>query len=300
MEILDPEIKPILEFMKDLPPLKEITAAKAREMEADYAKLTTPNLPLEKVEDQKIPGRDGSIRVRIYTPIAEPFGTVVFFHGGGFAVGSIETHDGICRRLAFASKCRVISVDYRLAPEHKFPAAVYDSQDAFEWASKNFGGKLCVAGDSAGGNLAAVVAQLERNNHELRLQVLIYPVLNQAGVEPSRIQFAGLLLKEEDMHWFGEQYHASRVSIVDPLASPLLLDDLKGLAPAVLVTAEFDPLRDQGETYAMLLRKAGVPVIGTRYTGTIHGFLSFPTKMSKNAIEAIGAFILSEFSGGNE
>jgi acetyl esterase len=300
MEILDPEIKPILEFMKGLPPLKEITAAKAREMRAEYAKLTTPNLPLEKVEDQKIPGRDGSIPVRTYTPIAEPLGTILFFHGGGFAVGSIETHDGICRRLAFASKCRVISVDYRLAPEHKFPAAVHDSQDAFEWAAKNFRGKLCVAGDSAGGNLAAVIAQLARLNHELQLQVLIYPVLNHAGVEPSRIQFAGLLLKEEDMHWFGEQYHANRMTIIDPLASPLLVEDLKGVAPAVIVTAEFDPLRDQGETYAMLLRKAGVPVIGTRYTGTIHGFLSFPTKMSKNAIEAIGAFISSEFSGSNE
>lgn len=305
MEILDPEIKPVLEFMKNIPPMKDLQVERMREMEEEFAKSSTPiKLPLRKVEDREIEGREGPIKVRIYTPMEEkPLGTVVFYHGGGFTLGSIITHDAITRRLTVHSKSRVISVDYRKAPEHKFPVAIYDAQDAFEWAAKNFGGsKLCVGGDSAGGNLAAVVAQLARGgNHPLDLQVLIYPVLNQAGLEPSMIRFSqDLLLTEEDMRWFGEQYNPSRTGWVDPLASPILTEDLKGLAPAVIVTAEFDPLRDQGEAYAALLRRAGVPVLGMRYTGTVHGFLSFPTKMGRNAIASIGSFIASEFSGHSE
>ena len=150
--------------------------------------------------------------------------------------------------------------------------------------------------------LAAVVAQLARGRkHPLDLQVLIYPVLNQAGLEPSMVSFSeGLLLTEEDMRWFGEQYNPNRAGWVDPLASPILTEELYGLAPAVIVTAEFDPLRDQGEAYAALLRKAGVSVLGMRYTGTVHGFLSFPTRMGRSAIASIGSFVASEFSGHGE
>lgn len=301
MVVLDPEIKPILEFAgKNIPPMREVSLAKAREMELQFSKMSpVPPVQVRTVEDQVVDGRDAQIKVRIYTPTTVPIGSVVYYHGGGFVLGSIETHDAICRRLVNASECRVISVDYRLAPEHKFPAAVHDAYDAFEWTVERFGGKVCVSGDSAGGNLAAVVAQLASKNGKdaLKLQALVYPVLNQAGIERSVIEFSeDYLLTADDMTWFGEQYHTSASDSVDPLASPIHAADLAGLPPAIIITAECDPLRDQGEAYTSLLRKAGVPVIGLRYTGTIHGFMSFPNKMGINAIETVGAFIKSELS----
>jgi acetyl esterase len=292
---LDPDVERLLNQFKDVPPLKETPVQIARKWELEYAKASNPVVEqVEKVEDKGIQGRETNIPIRVYTPIAQPVGTVVFYHGGGFVLGGIETHDQLCRRLANASECRLVSVEYRLAPEHKFPAAVTDSYDAFRWATQNFEGEVCVAGDSAGGNLAAVVAQLAKENGDRQpsLQVLIYPVLNLLGVEKSVTDFAeGYFLTLEEMLWFRRQYLSSDADAANPLASPMLTPDLSELPPAIIVTAEYDPLRDQGEAYSALLRKAGVTVLGLRYTGVTHGFMSFPITAGAAATEALASFI---------
>ncbi|HEX5223978.1 MAG TPA: alpha/beta hydrolase [Solirubrobacteraceae bacterium] len=221
---------------------------------------------------------------------------IVFFHGGGFVFGDLDTHDGVCRMLAAHVGAHVLAVDYRLAPEHPFPAAAEDAHAALRWARANAAqlgadpGRVAVAGDSAGGNLAAVACQAARaaGDPQPVLQLLIYPVTRFGSRYPSRELFGeGFFLTNSRMDWFdshylgGEQEHA-----LDPRASPLLADSLQGLAPAIVATAAFDPLRDEGEAYAQALRDAGVPTVTRRFSGLVHGFVS-AAGVSRDAREAL-------------
>ena len=237
---------------------------------------------LAKVEDAKLPGPDGTIAIRIYTPAGEgPLPVVVFFHGGGFTIGSLTSHDPVAHKLAAESGAIVVAVDYRLAPEHKFPSAVEDCFAALQWVAANaaqFGGdpsRLAVCGDSAGGNLSTVSCLLARDNGgpEVAFQALIYPTTDARGGYPSIEENGeGLFLSADTMRWFYEQYGRTDEDKLDWRASPILADDLSNLPPALIITAEYDPLRDEGEAYGEALRTAGNDVTIRRYDGMTHVF----------------------------
>lgn len=242
--------------------------------------------PVASVTDGTYPTPQGERPLRIYRPAGTgPYGAVVFFHGGGFVNGSIETHDYICRAITNASGAMVVSVDYRRPPEDQFPAAPEDCFAATRWVSEQAGAigvdqtRIAVAGDSAGGNLAAVVALMARDRRgpELRLQVLLYPVIDAAIDTPSyEANATGYLLTRDAMRWLWDHYLPSPEAGQDPYASPIRAADLSGVAPALVITAEYDPLRDEGEAYAARLRSAGVPVEHFRFDGMIHGFFEMP------------------------
>jgi acetyl esterase len=220
----------------------------------------------------------------VYRPEGEgPFPTVVFFHGGGWVIGDLDTHDNMARNVCRGARAVVIAVDYRLAPEHPFPAAAEDCVAAARWVAAHtaeLGGddRLAVAGDSAGGNLAAVAAQaLHADGTPLVAQFLIYPAVDAEGEYPSRVENAkGYFLEQPTMDWFYGHYAGAWDDAKDPRLSPLHAD-LSGLPPAVIVTAEFDPLRDEGEAYGAALEKAGVSADVRRYDGMIHGFFDMGT-----------------------
>jgi acetyl esterase len=260
--------------------------------------------PAEEVFAVEDHDADG-VPVRMYRPSADPvLPVIVYFHGGGWTIGSIEQFDPITRQVANAANAIVVSVDYRLAPEHPFPAPLDDCWQALVWAAKNaeaFGGdpsRLAVMGDSAGGNLAAVCALLARNagGPELTRQILVYPVTD-CDFDTSSYQEngEGYLLTAEDMRWFFSCYTAAGTSAAtDPSdwrISPLRAPDLSEVAPAVVLTAEFDPLRDEGRAYAARLEGAGVPVVRMPYDGLIHGFfgLSAAFDASRDALQRISA-----------
>jgi acetyl esterase len=236
-----------------------------------------------RVEDRTIPGPAGPIRIRLTAPEGPgPFPAVVYLHGGGWVVGSLHSHDQLCRAITRASGVAVVSVDYRLAPEDPFPAAVDDAEAATRWVAdhgEEFGVdplRLAVGGDSAGGNLATVVARRARDRGFPRLvfQVLLYPVTDSNRDTPSYLKNAdGYMLTRELMAWYWDQYVPDAARRLDPDASPLCADDLSRLPPALVVTAEFDPLRDEAEHYARRLAEAGVAVQLSRYPGMIHGFI---------------------------
>lgn len=228
----------------------------------------------------------GRMAVRIYTPLgAGPFPVLVYLHGGGWVIGDLDSYDPICRELCGSVGCIVVSVDYRLAPEHRFPAAVDDASAALQWVVDHCAElagdprRIAIAGDSAGGNLAAVTAIAARASLPGVLcgQVLIYPVASYVGTpSQSMIDNAeGYLLTQRDMVWFTDHYLGPGHDGSDPRFNLSRVDDLSGLPPALVVTAEFDPLRDEGEAYAHSLGQAGVVVDQTRYDGAIHGFLMF-------------------------
>lgn len=240
---------------------------------------------LARVEDREICGSGGILPVRIYAPGNEPLcPVVVYFHGGGWFMGDLDTHDVVCRKLAMASSSIVVAVDYRLAPEHPFPAAVDDAIAAVAWVSANAGGiggdsaRIAVAGDSAGATLAAVVSTLarDRGGPAIAAQVLFYPATDLSAFDTqSHRDFAeGYYLTRKYIEIFRSLYAPNPKDWVDPRISPLLSTSLEGLPPAVVVTAGFDPLRDEGEAYASRLADAGVPVVRKRYDGIVHGFLT--------------------------
>lgn len=254
--------------------------------------MARPPLPLHRVEDRRIPSTGGDIGVRIYWPrpasSTEPLPVILYFHGGGFAICDLDTHDPIARALCRDAEAIVVNVDYRMAPEHKFPAAVDDAYAATAWVSAHAselggdGTRIAVAGDSAGGNLATVVCQLARANGgpAIAFQALIYPVvdLDTTAAFPSRSEFGGgdYFLSNREMEWFNSLYFSDVATQVrDPRASPLRTRDLGGLPPAVVITAGCDPLRDEGKLYADGLAAAGVPTDYRCFEGTIHAFVSF-------------------------
>ncbi|MEX2207116.1 MAG: alpha/beta hydrolase [Myxococcota bacterium] len=262
--------------------------AQVREM-----RVAAPEEPIGSVENRSIPGPAGSLPVRVYTPRKREPGALpvlAFFHGGGFVIGDLDSHDGTCRALANAARCAVVAVDYRLAPEAKFPAAAEDCYAATCWIAEHAGAlgidasRIAVGGDSAGGNLAAVTALLARDRRGPRLthQLLVYPVIDCAFETASyRENAEGYFLTREMMRWFWHHYLDKPEQAADPYASPIRAATLSGVAPATVITAEYDPLRDEGEAYASRLLEEGVPTTVTRYDGVIHGFFGMGNVIEK-------------------
>jgi len=281
---LDPQARALLDQLKALggPPFNELAPPDARIAAQALGSLSGTPEAVAKVEDRTIAGPAGALPVRLYTPAGSgPFPVLVFFHGGGWVIGDLSTQDGACRALTNAVGCVVVSVDYRLAPEHKFPAAPEDTYAATKWVAQNAAtintdpARIALGGDSAGGNLTAVTAQMarDRGGPQLVFQLLIYPVIDGACDTASYSDNAdGYLLTKDMMQWFWNHYVRSNVDRQNPMASPLRARSLRGLPPALVLTAEFDPLRDEGEAYAARLKEAGVPVTLSRYNGMIHGF----------------------------
>lgn len=287
MPRLHPQIIQVLDAMAkaELRPIEDMTPAEARaQMEATARARKAEPLPVARVEERMIPGPGGQIRLRLYWPdAAKPVPAIVYYHGGGHVIGSLDTHDLVARNLCAGVGALVASVDYRMGPEHKFPAGVDDCFAALEWVHANAANlgaepeRLGVHGDSAGANLAAVVALMARDagGPKLRLQSLVYPVGDYTLSSASYQNYAqgyGVLTRDA-MAWFRDHYLRSPADAEDWRASPLKAASHAGVAPAVIVTAECDVLHDDGEGYAEALRRAGVPVEYREYSGMIHGFL---------------------------
>lgn len=298
---LYPETKRFLELLPEIDPEK-IGADGFRK---SFRALTNflPRDNVDHVEDVKIPGSECEIPARAYSPKNHSEGGVIYFHGGGFVIGDIESHDPFCRMLANASRSVVISVDYRLAPEHKFPAAVTDAFDATSWVVNNaskFGitRGVAVAGDSAGGNLAAVSSLMCRDKRvNLKAQVLIFPFISIDFVSRSSIEYSDkLFLTRKQASWFSTQYLTKREDALSPKFSPILWGNFADLSPCLLITAEYDPLRDQGEAYADTLAGAGVSVSSLRVRGVTHGFIGLP-QIGRDTYAMIGGYLQRRFEG---
>jgi acetyl esterase len=286
-DALDPTIGELPDLRAEAPPIGAVPVESMREATpaqmAELFRMGLVSTPVAALQERVIPGPAGDLPVRVYTPRGRgPFPVVVFFHGGGWVLGSLDTHDPFCRALCAGAGCVVVSVGYRLAPEHRFPAAVDDSLAATRWVADHaaeVGGdatRIAVAGDSAGGNLSAVTALRIRDEGgpALRGQLLIYPVLGyHTPPTPSYIENAeGYGMTRETMVWFWEQDLADGSQAAHPHAAPLLAAELGGLPPALVITAEYDVLRDEGERYVERLRSAGVPARLSRYEGENHRF----------------------------
>jgi acetyl esterase len=284
---MDPKAQIVGEFVKSIrvpgffPPLPELR----QQLRVMVTLMDEPAPALPRIEDIKIPGPAGDIPARLYAPTLEkrPLPTVAYFHGGGWVQGDLETHHGLCARLARHAGVLVVAVDYRLAPEHKFPAAVEDCFAAYRWLrtkGRDVGAdtaRVAVAGDSAGGNLSAAVSQLAAASNIAvpTCQVLIYPAVDFSLETPSHRELAdGHVIPRDRILWYMEQYLKSDADKADLRASPLRAPSLKGQPPAMIVTAGFDPLRDEGQAYGRRLQEAGVEVVDREYPGQIHAFVS--------------------------
>lgn len=311
---LDAQVKAWLDGLADsgLPPLNEMPVGDAR---AAYSAVVTdcgltPE-PVADATDRTITGPAGPIPIRIYTPKGSgAFPILVYYHGGGWVIGGLDVVHSTCTVLANRTHAVVVSVDYRLAPEHPFPAAVEDAHAALKWAAANAAllngdvERLAVAGDSSGGNLAAVVALLARDEGgpALMHQLLLYPATDfLRDTASSRDNGVGFFLTTDLLKWFHEHYLGVDGDPADWRASPLRATDLSGLPPAWVVTAEFDPLRDEGEAYADRLREAGVGAAVRRYDGQIHAFasnLAGVMDQGRAALEEAGVQLRTVFRGG--
>src|SRR5579871_658579 len=282
---LDPKVRLFLDQLaaSGLPGLSTLGVEGARAAIDGMVAMGGSVKEVARVEDRHIPGPAGDVAVRVYTPAggAAPRPALVYYHGGGWVIGGIASHDGVCRALANAVPALVVSVDYRLAPEHPFPAAAEDAHAAARWVAEHAAEigadprRVAVGGDSSGGNLAAATALMarDRGGPGLAFQLLVYPMTDTAMDTASYRENAdGYFLTRADMIWFFDHYLPRAADRTHPYAAPLRASDLRGLPPAAVVTAEFDPLRDEGEAYAAKLRAAGVPAKHTRYAGMIHGF----------------------------
>jgi acetyl esterase len=278
---VDPQLVELLRRVDEAPPMSSHSPEKARELFRRLNLLAAgaaQKTEVGAVEDIEVPGGAGPRPARVYTPKGRgPHPTLAFFHGGGFTIGDLDSYDMQCRVLCDQVGVVVVSTDYRLAPEDPHPAAVEDAVAATRWIADHFERPLAVGGDSAGGNLSAVVAQqLRGNGPPIAAQLLIYPATDLVSDRPSHEENGrGYFLTRDDMEWFHANYLPSRDAGLDPLASPIFAHDLSGLPPAVLVTAEYDPLRDDGDAYAEALEGAGVRVIHRRFDSLVHGFFGF-------------------------
>ena len=284
---LDPQVQHLLDSRArdEVRPLYTMSVRQARDedLRAITAAAGDPE-PVAEVSERDIEGPGGPLRIRIYRPAAEgPTPALMYFFGGGWTLGTIDTSDGICRALTNAVGCATVSVGYRLAPEHKFPAAIEDCFAATRWVAEHSGelglirGRLAVGGDSAGGNLAAGVTLLakQRGYPAIAHQLLVYPNTDYLSDTPSLHEIDDpLLFNKSSVDWYWRHYLDSPEDGANPLVSPLRAPDLHGLPPATVFTAEYDPLRDQGEQYAHRLRESGVAVELSRYDGMAHGFFA--------------------------
>jgi len=314
-ERLAPEIQLLLALneRRPQPPLQSLSPQQARLTRRRQAAVYAGRPALVGAVSDVVIDAPTLLPARHYQP-AEPGGPhplLVFYHGGGFMFGDLDTHDGVCRLLCRHAGSHVLAVDYRLAPEHPFPAAVEDARAAFGWACANAArlgadaSRVGVAGDSAGGNLAAVVSQLAARDGgpAPALQLLIYPATDMTARRRSRELFAeGFLLTSAEMDWFQDNYLGfERAQARDPRISPLLAEDLSGLAPALVVTAAFDPLRDEGEDYARALQAAGTPATLRRFPGFIHAFISLAgiSRSCRDALIEIAGATRALFGSAN-
>jgi len=297
-----PQLQPILDLIEDVPNLEDVGVESAREL-FDASATFTPTHEVYDEYDVTVGGAEGELDARVYQPGEGDRPILLYFHGGGFVLGGLDTHDSICQHLADESGWTVVSVDYRLAPEHPFPAALEDAYAALEWVHEHpdvvgGDGTVAVGGDSAGATLSTGVSLLARDREldvttqatgpEIAHQVLYYPVCaSPFEVYPSRrAEDTGHFLRWETMKWFDELYVQSRVHHRNEYLAPLLCDDLAELPPATVVTAGFDPLRDEGNAYAEALEADGVDVFHAQYDAMIHGFVSF-TGLVEAADDAI-------------
>jgi acetyl esterase len=315
---LDPSAKRLLDMLAAAGGTADIAAMTPQQLREGFRRLAqsvdVKGAPIGKIEDGELPGPGGALPYRIYRPqqpAARPSPALVFFHGGGGVFGDIDTHDGLCRMLCEESGCAVISVGYRQAPEHKFPAAVEDSYAAALWVVEHAvelgldADRIAVGGDSAGGGLAAVVCQMAATKHgpRLALQVLFCPVMDLRAETPSRRAFAqGYFLDQATIDWMVQHYCGADADFNDPRLSPLRASQFSGLPPAHVHTAEFDPLRDEGEAYAKLLRQAGVVARYTCHAGMIHHFYAMAGAIpaARAALKAAAAAMREALiTGGN-
>ncbi len=305
-----PQVRLLLDGMAQAggPPLNELSPAEARALFKDLVALDQPE-EVTRVDDRVVPGADNDVPVRVYTP-AHAVGVeaplLVWFHGGGWVIGDLDTADATARALANRSGAVVVSVDYRLAPEHPAPAALEDALAALTWSVENAellganAANVAVGGDSAGGNLAAALCIRVRDEFgpDIDFQLLVYPVidctLSHASIDENA---EGYFLTKDTMVWFIGHYLGD-IDAKDPSVSPLHAPTLAGLPPALVITAEFDPLRDEGEAYAAALREAGVEVEAVRYEGQIHGFMGMAALIDdgKHALDLAGAAVRTALS----
>ncbi len=305
---LDPQAKAYMKLVEamNLPPVTEVTPARAREI----AKLrpSYPGPEVAKVETVSFVGPAGDVPLRVYTPPGRgPFPVLLWIHGGGWVTGDLDFTDGQARHLCAGAGCLVVSVGYRLAPEAKFPLPLEECYAAAQWVARNgasLGGdpsRLAVGGDSAGGNLAAALALMarDRGGPPIAFQLLVYPV-TEANFETRsyRDNATGYMLTREGMRHYWRLYVRDDADYEDPYAAPMKAKDLAGLPPALVITAEYDPLRDDGESYARRLKEAGVPVTCTCYEGMIHGFFGRSAVMdkAKQAIAEASAALRAAFA----
>jgi len=309
---LDPQIDALLKKMQErgAPPVNTLTPTEARETRNPvFIDLGGPPEEVSKVENRNVPGPAGEIPLRIYTPRGSgPFPVLVYFHGGGWIICNLDTHDAVCRHLANGASCVVVSVDYRLAPEHKFPAAAEDAYAATRWVAENARimdvdpERIAVGGDSAGGNLAAVVSLMarEKGGPQLVHQLLVYPVTDLSSMDNDsyREHGQGYILTKDSMAYYGSHYLAGEKDALNPYASPLLAKDLSGLPSPLVITAEYDVLTDEGKAYADRLQEAGVPVRYSCYDGLIHAFFSMAgvVDRTRDALDEAAAALRSAFA----
>ena len=309
MTTLDPQVRATLEELArlGLPPINTIPPTQARQQYRDTRALLRPPAPaLAQVINVHTGADAGSVPLRVYRPAEGILPALVFFHGGGYVVGDLDTHDVVCRQLAAQSGVAVIAIDYRLAPEHPFPTAIDDAWAATKWIAAHAtdlrvdASRLAVGGDSAGGCLAAVVALMARDagGPTLRHQVLIYPVTDLSVDEPSPNDGVGYGLTRDLMRWYAAQYAPAREHRLDWRTSPLLAPSVDRVPPALVITAAVDPLRDEGEAYARRLEAAGVAVDYLCLGGMIHGFLTMGGRIdTANRTVSIVAATLAQALG---
>jgi acetyl esterase len=301
LPMLDPQARALLDLMveRNVPPTHTVTPAEARALYRDRRQVTQPDPPpLDDVRELKT---DAGAPLRLYRPAAGTLPLLVYLHGGGWVIGDLETHDVVCRHLANASGCAVLSVDYRLAPEYRFPAAVDDCVAAVRWARREAAALgidaacIGVGGDSAGGNLSAVVAIAERDaGTPLAFQLLIYPATDMRALAPSHTTNGqGYLLTADSIAYYRGHYIPDAAAWADWRASPLLAADLRGLPPALVLTAGFDPLRDEGRLYADALSEAGNRVQYVCFERQIHGFITMGRVLDEanSALDLCGTWL---------
>ncbi len=304
---LDPIVRGLLDYMATLnaPAFETLTPQEARKVL--FSQPGEPE-PCARVENRTVPGPKGDVPVRVYTPAGEaPFPVLVYAHGGGWVIGDLESHDSICRSLTNAAACVTVAVDYGLAPEHKFPEPVEEAYAATAYVASHaseFGAdasRLAIGGDSAGGNIAAAVALIarERGGPSIVSQSLIYPVTNLDFTTDSyRDNASGYFLTASTMRWFWGHYLRDASDGAHEYASPLRAADCSALPPTLVITAEYDPLRDEGEAYAARLRDAGVETVLHRYDGMTHGFVGLAALVPQGrvAIDEVAAFLRRTFA----